>query len=84
MRLYSQIKKDERHIIKKMHYTGISKNDLNIYLGRNRPTIYREYTKNRTRGYNYREAHDQAQTRRNVQKRKLDTNGISGLLSVCY
>jgi transposase, IS30 family len=80
MRLYSQISKDERAVIQKMIYSPIPKKDLSIYLGRNRSTIYRECIRNKTKGYNWREAHECALVRRNRRKRKLDNNGILRLI----
>lgn len=83
MRPYSQITREERHVIQKMLYSDVSKKDISIYLQRDRSTFYREYTRNRTKGYNYKEAHDCAHARRNVRKATLDTNGALRLI-ICF
>jgi IS30 family transposase len=82
MRLYSQITRDERRVIQKMLYSGVAEKDISSYLERDRSTIYRELKKNKTKGYNYREAHDIACSRRRVRKGKLETNGVLRLI-VC-
>lgn len=82
MRLYSHITKDERHVIQKMLYSSVSKIELSKYLGRDRSTIYREHTRNRTKGYHYQDAHERYCARRYRRRRKLDSNGVLRLL-VC-
>lgn len=80
MRLYTQITKDERLVIQNMHYRDITIQEMSVYLGRDRSTIHREITRNKTRGYHYREAHDQACSRRHRRQGKIDRNGMLRLI----
>jgi len=83
MRLYSQITKDERRVIQNMLYGTVSKQAMSINLGRDRSTLYREFNRNKTKGYQYKEAHEQACARRYTRPRKLNSNGTLRLI-VCF
>lgn len=82
MRLYSQITRDERHVIQNMLYSAVSKKEMSVNLGRDRSTIYRECCRNKTKGYHYKEAHEQASARRYTRVGKLNSNGTLRLI-VC-
>ncbi len=82
MRPYSQITADERRVIQNMLYNGVSKKEMSEHLGRDRSTIFREFKRNKTKGYNYREAHKQASARRHTRLGKLYSNGTLRLI-VC-
>lgn len=82
MRPYSQITKDERRVIQNMFYRAVSRKEMSINLGRDRSTIYREFRRNKTKGYHYAEAHEHARARRYRRIGKLDGNGALRLI-VC-
>jgi IS30 family transposase len=65
-----------------MFYGAVSKKEMSINLGRDRSTLYREFSRNKTKGYHYEEAHGQACARRHTRKRRLDDNGTLRLI-VC-
>ena len=82
MRHYQQITEAERGVIKKMIYSGVSKCEIGQYLGRHYSTIYREYERNKTKGYHPDEAQKKADNRRYKKLPKLDSNGFLRLLVV--
>jgi transposase, IS30 family len=82
MRLYSQITIEERRVIQKMMYSGMNRQGMSMYLARNRSTIYRELSRNSTKGYNAIEANKLACERHHTRKGKLENNGILRLI-VC-
>jgi len=82
MRLYQQLQYEERFVIQKMKYSGKTDKEISDTLNRDISTIYREVERNRTHGYHAKEAHTEFLKRKNLKKRKLDTNGLLRLL-VC-
>jgi len=82
MRHFEQISLPERHVIQKMKYSGFKKYEIGNFLGRHHSTIYREYARNKTRGYQYNEAQAMAKDRHNKKKSKLDSNGVLRLLVI--
>lgn len=82
MRQFKQLSVAERHVIQKIFYSEINKTVLSQSLGRHHSTIYREYKRNRTKGYQHEEAQKKADKRRYKKPCKLDTNGILRLLVV--
>ena len=82
MRPYSQISLEERRVIQNFQYSHANKNDMSNLLNRHRSTLYRELKRNKTRGYNFKEAHSLCVARKNKRKSKLDTNGTLRLI-VC-
>lgn len=82
MRLYQQLQYEERFVIQKMKYSGKTDKEISDTLNRDISTIYREVERNRTHGYHAKEAHTEFLKRKNLKKRKLDTNGLLRLI-VC-
>jgi transposase, IS30 family len=82
MRTYSQIQYQERNVIHKMIYSGYSQSKIADRLCRSTSSISREISRNKTKGYNAKEAQSQTNQRRIQKRRKLDTNGYLCLL-VC-
>lgn len=82
MRSFSQITIEGRRVIQKMVYSGMNRQWMSMYLQRNRSTIYRELSRNCTKGYNAIEANNLACRRHHTRKGKLESYGIVRL-SVC-
>ena len=82
MRHFKQLSEAERGVIQKMLYSQLPKVDIGKYLGRHHSTVYRELGRNKTRGYQYKEAHAKANSRQNSKSMKLDSNGTLRLLVV--
>lgn len=82
MRHFKQISLSERHVIQKMKYSGFKKHEIGHFLGRHHSTIYREYARNKTRGYQYNDAHKMAKDRHKKKNSKLDNNGVLRLLVI--
>lgn len=82
MRHFNHVSLSERHVIQKMKYSGFKKYEIGNFLGRHHSTIYREYARNKTRGYQYNEAHAIAKERHCKKKNKLDNNGLLRLLVI--
>jgi len=80
MRHFKQISGTERHVIQKMTYSKVKKKDIAHALDRHQSSIYREYERNKTRGYHHEEAQEKADSRRYKKVSKLDKNGILRLL----
>lgn len=81
MRHYQQLSDAERHVIQKMSYSNVSKTEIGKSLERHHSTIYREISRNKTYHYQYEDAQNKTNNRRNKKKRKLDINGILRLIT---
>ena len=82
MRHFHQLSAAERHVMQKMFYSDTNKYNIGESLGRHCSTIYREYKRNKSKGYQHEEAQRNATNRRYKKQRKLDRNGFLRLLVV--
>lgn len=82
MRQFKQLSLAERLVTQKMIYSGINKNKIAGMIYRHPSTIYREYDRNKTLGYQHEEAQKEANNRRNKKTSKLDRNGILRLIVI--
>lgn len=82
MRQFKQLSITERHVTQKMFSRGIKKNKISIFISRHHSTIYRELERNKTKGYQYEEAHEKSKNRRSKKISKLDLNGFLRLIVV--
>lgn len=82
MRHFKQLSETERHVIQKMTFQHISKHKIGEILDRHHSTIYKEIERNKTHGYQHKEAHLLANKRRNKKLSKLDSNGILRFLVI--
>lgn len=82
MKHYKQLGKSERHVIQKMHYSGIKAGKIAFCLNRSTSTITRELKRNKTHGYNAAEAHNQSQLRKHRRTKLLKTNGFLRMIVV--
>ena len=82
MRHFHQLSVAERHVMQKMIYSNISKSTIGQSLERHYSTIYREYKRNKSKGYQHEEAQEKTDNRRYKKLRKLDSNGFLRLLIV--
>lgn len=82
MRRFKQISLAERRVIQKTFYSELNKTFVSQSLERHHSSIYREFNRNKTKGYQYEEAQKKADNRRYKKSRKLDINGILRLLVV--
>jgi len=63
MRHFQQLSVAERHVMQKMFYSNISKNTIGQSHERHYSTIYREYKRNKSKGYQHEKAQEKADNR---------------------
>ncbi|MBN2259957.1 MAG: IS30 family transposase [Clostridiales bacterium] len=82
MRHFQQLTEAERGVIQKMVYSHLPKTEIARYIDRHHSTIYRELHRNKTKAYQFIEAHQKANARKRKKIRKLDSNAILRLIVV--